>query len=142
MRTFRFLPLGILLCGSLLPGCGTGAAPLAEVHGKVTYQGTILQSGTVVFTPDASRGGRGDLAEATIQPDGSFTLKTGNAPGAAPGWHRVTVASVRPPTDPLPGHRYALPASLLPEKYRDPQLSGLVCEVKANQVNKIDLALE
>jgi len=135
--------LGVLVLFAVaLGGCGSSTAPLAEVQGKVSYKGSLLQSGTVVFTPDASRGGRGELAHGEIQSDGSFTLRTGTAAGAVPGWHRVTVAAVQPPTNPPPGHRYAVPVSLIPEKYRDPELSGLVREVKPNQVNTVKLELE
>jgi hypothetical protein len=38
--------------------------------------------------------------------------------------------------------RFQPPAPLLPERYRDPELSMLRCEVKANQTNTIDLNLD
>ncbi len=143
----RIPPLlsGALLAACLLltaGGCRSGSAPLAAVHGKVSYRGQYLRSGTIVFAPDASRGNRGELAYADIQPDGSYTLKTGDALGAAPGWHRVTVCSLLPAAAPYPGQRAPLPVSLLPARYREPQLSGLTCEVKAGEANSIDIQLD
>src|SRR5439155_2688325 len=86
MRIPPLLP-GALLAACLLftaGGCRSGSAPLAPVRGKVSYRGQLLRGGTIVFTPDAGRGNRGELACADIQPDGSYALKTGEAAGAAP----------------------------------------------------------
>src|SRR5207244_3399839 len=101
----------------LLTGCAQGTAPLAPVHGKVTYRGASLPRGTIVFTPDASRGGTGPIAHSEIRADGSYTLRSGPGFGAVPGWHRVTVAAVYPAAA---GQRYAVPQSLVPDRYRDP----------------------
>jgi len=125
----------------LLAGCQQGTVPLAPVHGKIRYRGTDLQGGTVVFTPDAGRGTTGPQAQAEIQSDGTFTLRSGQAFGAVPGWHRVTVAAVYAPAVSAGGEHFAVPQSLVPDRYRDPQLSGLVCEVKADQPNVFDFNL-
>jgi hypothetical protein len=125
-----FLILGVA-------GCGHDSAPLAAVRGTIAYRGAALRCGTVVFTPDPERGTTGPSACAEVQSDGSFVLRTDQALGAVPGWHRVTVlvlASVPAPA--------AAPCRLLPEKYCDPELSGLTCEVKAGQENTIHLNLE
>jgi hypothetical protein len=136
-------PMGMVSAVLLLvTGCNQGPPPLAPVHGKVTYRGSTLQSGTIVFAPDGSRGNTGPLAHAEIQPDGSYSLHSGKGFGAVPGWHRVTVAAVHVPATPPPGQRFAVPQSLVPDRYRDPQLSGLVCEVKADQPNVFNLNLE
>jgi len=134
--------IGLLVCGALVwSGCHGGSAPLQPVSGKVTYHGVPVQTGTIVFTPDAARGTSGPLAVAEIRPDGTYLLKTGEAGGAAPGWYRVTVASVSTFTSPVPGQSYRIPQSLLPERYRDPELSQLACEIKA-KANSIDFDLE
>ena len=70
--------------------------------------------------------------------DGTFSLQTGDDKGAASGWYRVTVAS-------LAGSGTSVefaPTSLIPDKYRDPQLSLLQCEVKANRDNHLDFNLD
>jgi hypothetical protein len=144
MRTTALLRVAWLAACLLFAaaGCGSGSAPLAAVHGRVSYRGVLVTSGTIVFSPDTARGCRGELAYADIQPDGSYTLKTGESYGAVSGWHRVTVCSLLPATASLPGQPASLPISLLPPRYRDPQFSGLACEVKPNQTNSIDFQLD
>jgi hypothetical protein len=136
------LPALALALWLLGVGC-QGSAVLTPVRGKVTYRGVALKSGIVVFTPDATRGERGPIARGTIQEDGTYVLMTVDAPGAGPGWYRITVAgstaaaaktlAPAPPTAPLP---------VLPDKYRDPEFSLLRCQVKADQTNTIDLVLD
>ena len=144
MRTRALLRGAWLAAGLLLvaAGCGSGPAPLTAVRGKVSYRGVLLTTGTIVFTPDAARGCRGEIAFADIQPDGTYDLKTGASYGAVPGWHRITVCALLPATAAPPGPSRAIPVSLLPPRYRDPQLSGLSCEVKADQMNRIDFQLD
>jgi hypothetical protein len=133
--------LALILLPFLMSGCGTGAAdPLATVQGKVYYKGVPLRSGFIAFTPDILRGNSGPVAFAEIQPDGSYTLRCDQATGAVPGWHRVTVVAVE--TSAQPGREVAAVRTLIPEKYRDPELSGLVCEVRAGQANAIHFHLE
>src|SRR6516225_7750875 len=72
-------------------GCGQGE-PMTPVHGRVFFHGQPLPGGTIVFTPDAERGGRGPLACGEIDADGRYTLRTGDKPGAVSGWHRITIA--------------------------------------------------
>ncbi|MCC6417604.1 MAG: hypothetical protein IT429_05085 [Gemmataceae bacterium] len=143
MRITRFVGAA-LLAGSVLlgPGCRSGTAPLTQVQGKVTYRGQPVQGGTIVFAPDVSRGARGELACAEIQQDGSYTLKTGDLPGATVGWHVVTISSVLPPGQPPLGQPYAVPPSVLPTRYRDPRFSGLACEVSADRPNTINFQLD
>jgi hypothetical protein len=128
----------VLLC----IGCSAPEKPeLAPVRGKVSYRGKPLGTGTIVFAPDSLRGNSGPLARADIQADGSYQLKAGTLTGAPPGWHRVTVAAVADTPQP-PGQKMANPRTLLPEKYRDPELSGLSCEVQAGKDNTINFNLE
>ena len=60
--------LGLLLLAAV-PGCGEGHAAPTRVRGRVLYQGRPLSQGTIVFTPDADRGGRGACAVGTIGGD-------------------------------------------------------------------------
>jgi hypothetical protein len=141
-RTAWRLSLGSALIVMLaLAGCGR--APLAPVGGKVTYKGFALQSGVIVFSPDATRGERGAIAIGKIREDGSYALYTGDAPGAAAGWYRVTVSSLAATSFSAPASQgFNFPQSLIPEKYRDPDASMLACEVKSNRTNSIDFNLE
>jgi hypothetical protein len=136
--TFLIGAVGLLL----LSGCGVEQPKLAIVHGKVSHDGAPLPGGTIVFTPDATRGNTGPLAWAEIQRDGTYSLRTDDQPGATPGWHRVTVVSVAVAAPPGPGQRFTVPRSLLSSHYRDPNLSGLTCEVKPAQDNVLDFNLD
>jgi hypothetical protein len=124
--------LVVILC-AMLPlacGCGRGQPTLAPVSGRVFYRGQPLAGGTIVFTPDPDRGGKGPLACGEIGADGRFTLSTGTQPGAVVGWHRVTVAA-------RPGARPALP-----RRFSDPDLCDKCVEVKGGQMNQPELHLE
>jgi hypothetical protein len=126
------------LCGA---GCRSGTPALAQVRGAVSYRGAPLRGGVLVFTPDESQGTHGALAHAEIQPDGTYVLHTGGLPGAVPGWHRITVVAVQTAPPPGAGRGFAVFQSEVPDRYRDPDLSGLSREVKADQTNVIDLDL-
>jgi hypothetical protein len=125
----------LFLLGSaalLLAAAGCGGQPkLAPVSGRVFYRGVPLPGGTIVYTPDEERGGRGPLAMGEVGTDGRFTLSTGRHKGAVPGWHRITVA---------PAGRGGGPA--LPLRYRDPEQSGWRLEVKPDRANTHELNLE
>jgi hypothetical protein len=130
---------GVLL---LALGCGHDDPPPASVHGRVFYKGVPLTGGSIVFAPDADKGGHGSLARGNIHSDGTYTLAADGRPGAAPGWHRVTVVAVEAaPSKPL-GTAFADVHSLLPRKYAAPELSGLEALVKPGEDNAIDFHLE
>jgi hypothetical protein len=115
----------------LLLGCSRGDTPLASVSGQVFYRGKPLAGGTIVFTPDPERGGRGPQAWAEIKGEGKFTLHTSGRIGATPGWHRITIAPAK--ADRL---------TRLPSRYRDPEQSDQRFEVKAGRLNQCMLHLE
>ncbi len=131
------------LCGLalLLAACGCQKRPgaLTAVSGKVMFKGAQLPGGLIVFTPDAGRGESGGIAFGKIRPDGSYTLFTGDAEGASAGWYRVTVAALSPAST---APELPPPVSLLPDKYRDPGLSLLSCEVKPDRANHLDFNLD
>jgi hypothetical protein len=132
----------LLVVSLLLTGCGTSTPPLAEVSGTVSYRGQPLPGGVIVFTPDPAKGSSGPLASSVLQSDGSFVLQTGTATGAAAGWHRITVVSIRDPeVNPGP-YQLAIPPSLIPERYRNPDLSGLSREVHLGEKNVFQLNLD
>jgi hypothetical protein len=134
--------LTAFLVVNLISGCESGTESLAPVRGKVSYKGAPLTAGTIVFTPDALRGTTGSMARAEIQPDGTYVLQTKSLPGAIAGWHRVTVMAMesRPPSG--ADREVVMPRSLLPEKYSDPELSGLSCQIRGGQENFINFDLD
>jgi hypothetical protein len=52
------------------------APPRYDVSGTITFDGQAVPAGTVIFTPDVSRGGRGPQGRAEIR-DGSFSTAKG-----------------------------------------------------------------
>ena len=123
-------------------GCGHDDPALAPVHGRVYYKGAPLAGGSIVFTPDADKGGSGPIARGEIRPDGTYTLTTDGQPGATPGWHRITIVSVEAaPTKPA-GSGFTDVHSLLPRQYAAPDLSGLERLVKPGEENVIDFHLD
>jgi hypothetical protein len=143
MRIPRLLALAQALTLPLLflPGCKPSPVSLTPVQGKVTYKGTPLKGGAIVFTPDTTKGQSGKIAHGKIGADGAYQLLTGEAKGAAPGRYRVTVVSLAHTNAPEKSDRFLPPPNLLPEKYRDPNLSELVCEIKENKNNVLDFDL-
>jgi hypothetical protein len=140
-RTLGFCPLALAL---LVLGAGCQRpVTLHQVSGKVTYKGIALNNGIVVFTPDSGRGESGPVALGTIREDGTYSLTTGDSPGASPGWYRVTVGSFAAgaPKSPPP-NGFQPPVPLLPDRYRDPETSLLRCQIKPNEINNIDLKLD
>jgi len=140
-RAARFGGLACLVA-LMLAGCPRAPAPLAAVTGKVSYENVPIAGGTIVFTPDLSRGHRGAIAVGEIKPDGTYSLRTGSAFGAEPGWYRVTVTCPASTSYTAPGEHFSVPLSMVPEKYGDPELSRLSCEVKENRANTIDFNLD
>jgi hypothetical protein len=117
-----------------MAGCQEAPAPVT-VKGRVLYRDWPLPHGLIVFSPDSSRGSSGEMARAEIQAGGFYNLRDQKGQTVPAGWYRVTVAAIE--AEGLgPGR------SILPEKYRDPRLSGLVCEVKGGQENQIDFNLQ
>jgi hypothetical protein len=115
----------------LVLGCG-GDEKLTPVRGRVFFHGQPLAGGTIVFTPDAERGGHGPLAWGEIEADGRYLLHTGDKTGVVPGWHRISIA---PPSA-------ASSAVYLPRKYGDPEQSGLLREIQAGKLSEQDFYLQ
>jgi hypothetical protein len=117
----------------LAAGCGPGADEKVPVRGTVYFHDQPLAGGTIVFTPDPERGGRGPLALGEVGKDGTYSLWTEGRPGAVVGCHRVTIAAGKsdpPPDSPLPRH------------YSDPEHSGLSREVQSGKANVFDFHLD
>jgi hypothetical protein len=134
--------LACLLAGIPLwaVGCGADAPfPLAAVEGTVTYQGKPLDRGRVVFFPTG--GTPGPTAVGTIGPDGTFRVLTLGRDGASLGRHRVTVHLCEQLTDEQARQREGIPLkSLIPERYANPDTSGLLIDVqKGENVYRIEL---
>jgi hypothetical protein len=122
-------------------GCQQDPGALIPVTGRVTFNGVPLNGGIIVYTPDASKGEHGPIAHSKIQPDGTYTLYTGEALGAHAGWYTITFQSLAPATS-QPGQSYNASESTIPEKYRLAELSKISCKVNVNQPNSFDFDLK
>jgi hypothetical protein len=111
-------------------GC---SPPLAQIKGKVMFDGELIRSGTVKFV-----GSDGKEVSAPISPDGDYQI-TGIALGEA----KISVVS-RPaipagfrnfsgPPAPGPAAPSALPEKTadIPSEYGDPNKSGLTYNVES-----------
>jgi hypothetical protein len=126
----------VLLAGCLIPGCWEKGPSNTSVKGQVFYNGRLLTRGTIVFTADCDRGGTGDMVCSQINSNGNYDLKPKHSEGIEPGWYRVTILALEEPSS------FGETRSLLPERYRDPNLSGLSVEVLPDQVNIKDFHLD
>jgi hypothetical protein len=126
---FPALAAGVLV--ACVVGCGKGdggQGKLVPVRGKVVLGDKPLTTGVVIFRPDALKGNTSKQEpRGQIDADGNYKLMTAEQEGAAPGWYKVGVIAARQPADPK--NPYALPRSLVPLTYNDPEKSGLALEV-------------
>ena len=135
-----FSRLWIVLVCLAAAGCG---APTATVTGKVTLNGAPVTAGAVTF-----HGENNFVQSAAIDATGAYTIA--NAPV---GPVKVAVVSSRPRTMASPGGKTvpshpgnkggaaAVSSVPVPEKYKDPNQSGLNFELKAGP-QTIDLPLQ
>jgi hypothetical protein len=122
---WSLLAAGCVCLGAL--GCGGSQESFTPVTGKVAYKGKPLETGSVVFSADTSRGNTtAHEPRGAIDSTGNYTLSTAGKPGAPPGWYRVGVIATKAASGKNP---YAVPTSLIPKQYSDPQKSGLSIEV-------------
>lgn len=130
----KSLSLGIVIAALACSGCGNDRLPLAPVEGKVIYNGSPLEFGSVMFQPD-----HGPPARADIQADGTFVLSTyEERDGAAMGRHQVRITcceSQRPQSRSqgisVPEGEDAPPdKSYIPQKYTMFPTSGLTAVVE------------
>jgi hypothetical protein len=137
--------LVLAVCVLLSAGCGSGRPPTAFVNGRVTYQGSPVVEGTIVFQPEYGR-----PAMSLLAPDGSYALRTFDlCDGALLGRHRVTIEARRISVTRVPGGAagesvgaYGPPKVewLVPEIYSRLETTPLTAEVKPGN-NAIDFKL-
>lgn len=139
-----------LICISLLlvlAGCGAKAKDepdLAAVSGKVTLDGTPVQSGNIAFLPDESKGTKGPASTAIINDKGEYTLmSSGGRSGAIVGHHKVALECPQAGSS-SDGNSGGSPAVKcnIPAKYRVAETSGLTANVTAGKPNTIDFDLK
>lgn len=157
MSAEQGLMMLLVMVGLSLGGCGSGTQyEHATVQGKVTYNGKPVTFGQVLFIPvEPPKNGLMQPASGSINPDGTYQLKSEAEGGAVLGEHKVLVISVlgdKPdetpnaskPADAAPAPSKTSQAvafkSSIPKKYSDPAGSPLTRKVVAG-ANTIDLEL-
>jgi len=141
--------LARFLLWSLIAGCGGNSGPVAETvpvvtaAGTLTFQGKPLEHYQVMLFPQDGRPAAGMVDAA-----GKFVLGT-NQPGdgAPAGTHRLAVTWVGPPsTDPGQGVMEFTPPPppkiKIPEKYTNPETSGITVEVPESGSDAIVIELQ
>lgn len=130
--------LGITCC---FVGCNPGPQ-MAPVRGSVSLDGQPLHFGVVMLHPD-----RGQVAQATIGPDGLFEVSTFEPGDGAPlGGYAVSVLCYeghdpgrQAKSDGVDG--FLLGKSLIPLRYTRASSSGLTIEVPAEGVSDYEIQL-
>jgi hypothetical protein len=141
-RSFVLVLLLSVLLASI--GCGEAGPEVAEVQGVVRVRGKTYPQLAVRFMPDPTKGNDQPInAYGITDQDGKFELtyshKGSEGKGAPVGWHRVTIEDTRrgaiPPDQPLP-------PQIIPPAYYNLAKTPLSVEVKAGEVNSIDLEVK
>ncbi|MCC9606485.1 hypothetical protein LOC68_17620 [Blastopirellula sp. JC732] len=128
--TLRLFAYFCLISGLLpLSGCFSqpGLPGLVKVTGNVTYDGSPVTFGNVMFFPD---GDRGQTGSGEIASDGSYTVATSpSSIGLLPGKYKVSVisqlssAGMKDDGTPIPAK------TAIPRKYGKITTSGLELDV-------------
>jgi hypothetical protein len=124
----------VLACVVASPGCGESGPTMGRVGGKVTYKGQPVPKGTIAFQA-TSPGGRN--ATGTIAEDGTYTLQTENpGDGAIVGDYKVAVVARDDVILDYIPKKAPPPKRLTPEKYENPDTSGLTAKVEPGSNTK------
>lgn len=139
----HFANICLLTALSVLTGCGSGddGPKLTNVTGTVTIDGEPATSGTVAFAPVD---GLGNTATGTVDSDGQFEMSTHRpGDGVAPGKYKVGISIVDTPAHGDADGTLHAATYRTPEKYMNPELSGLVVEIedKASQTVTFEVDL-
>jgi hypothetical protein len=132
-------------------GCGSYSQTahiekVVPVSGTVTYQGKPLEGYRVVFIPTDGRRPASGVTDAS----GKFVLGTNAAnDGAPPGMNKISFAW-EPPRTGEPGQetindtpeRMPKPKIRIPEKYSDPEKSGISQDVPTRGTGDIKFDLQ
>lgn len=128
--------LGLVAVCVFMTGCGDDFG--ATATGTVKHEGKLLGLGTITFHPE---GGRGAVAYAGIQSDGSYSLTTGERAGLAPGKYRVTVVAAEEVPPPAGSMASPTPRLITPKLYGDVTTTDLTADVQPGS-NTIDFELK
>jgi hypothetical protein len=101
-------------------GCSNEDKKLT-IQGTISYKGQPVRSGFLKFV-----GPKEGYTGASIQPDGTFVIT-----GVVPGENKIGVREAPRNSRPSPDEPKTPPV-VLPEKFRDPETSGVVYTIAPN----------
>jgi hypothetical protein len=137
-RAALLVAAGWVVC--CMAGCGGGAPPTGEVHGKVMYKDKPVTAGIVKFVPEAG----GEPVTTALGPNGTY-----RATEVPVGRSKVAIETLQfkkmagPPKEIAklikPGGRPVYVP--IPAKYEKPESSGLTVEVRKGE-NPFDIELQ
>ncbi len=107
-------------------GCRSGIE-LLPVSGVVTLDGKPVEQATVLFKPES-----GPVAYGQTDSAGRFELTTAGRKGAVPGKHKVSITKTKVTgvgNDEMVDPEKVKTEWIVPQKYTDPEQSGLTAEV-------------
>jgi hypothetical protein len=120
----------------LLALTGCGRSDFVQLQGKVTLDGKPLHSGVVTFHNKSD----GPSGYGQVQPDGTYSARTGSQPGLRPGKYVATVTAFAAPA-PSKAFEEKASASIVPARYSDPETSGFSYTL-SDSGGKYDLELK
>jgi hypothetical protein len=123
-----------------LTGCGGDDfnPEYRQVTGTVTLDGAPLTRGTVSLMPEKGT----NTTSGEIDASGKFQLSTHKlGDGAAPGKYRAGITAWEVAPDMLDDGTPVEGKSLIPEKYMNPQTSGLTAEITDEPTQTIEFRL-
>lgn len=141
----------LFLISILVFGCGPDRPPLGDVSGTVTYDGKLLEQGTIIFEVPGSRPTCGKIVNGQITELCTFVSGDGVPVGEARVAITATVArSPSTPTQAAASSNEPTPTAgmvefeqLIPVKYGNPETSGLTATIeKGRNSLSFDLSSE
>jgi hypothetical protein len=130
----------LVLAAASLAGCGSDLPTTIPVRGEVQFNGQPMKDGIVVYLPKDAGAAR--QASGRIRPDGTFVLTTfKNGDGVVPGEYSIIIYAYAPhPGEPKTRAEHEAIARtgelkrgfVIPEKYVDPERSGLSDSVNSD----------
>lgn len=125
-RLILFALGAMVLASAVAAGCRSGIE-LLPVSGVVTLDGKPVEQATVLFKPET-----GPVAYGQTDAAGRFELSTAGRKGAVPGKHLVSITKTKVTgvgNDEMVDPEKVKTEWIVPQKYTDPEKSGLTAEV-------------
>ena len=124
--------LGALACATIWTciGCGPSRPPTYTVTGTVTFEGTPIEDGDILFEPLENSALRGEGGKIKA---GAFTVK------ANPGKNKISIRASKRNPDKKGPMGEPIPEDYIPEHYNDASI--LSESIAPNNENRLDFAL-